>query len=189
MKREELKELGLNDEQVSAVMANYGKSINDYNEQVANLTSERDSLKEQVSDRDGQLERLKKSAGKDNDDLKEQIKKLQEANHASAEHYQEQLAGQAKAFKIEGALRDAKAKNIKAVLSLIDTDKVEVAKDGSLSGLTDQIDAVKKSDDYLFDADQQHHQVTINPSFADNGNNGAGESLTARIAQRMASEQ
>lgn len=162
MKREELKELGLNDDQVSAVMANYGKSVNEYKEQVNNLTSERDSLKGQVSDRDSQLESLKKSAGKDNDDLKEQIKKLQDDNKTSAEQYQQQMAAQAKSFKIEGALRDAKAKNVKAVLSLIDTDKVEVNKDGNLSGLTDQIDAVKKSDSYLFEDTKKPAQVHVN---------------------------
>lgn len=185
MKREDLKELGLNDDQISSVMASYGKSINEYKEQVASLTSERDSLKSQIGDRDDQLETLKKSAGQDNDDLKQQIKDLQDANKANADKYKADMAAQAKSFKIEGALRDAKARNAKAVLSLIDTDKVEVTKDGSLSGLDDQISAVKESDGYLFDTAEPKSHVTINPSFKDNGGSDK-ESMTDRIAARLA---
>ena len=184
MKREDLKELGLNDDQISSVMASYGKSINDYKEQVASLTSERDSLKSQIGDRDDQLETLKKSAGQDND-LKQQIKDLQDANKANADKYKADMAAQAKSFKIEGALRDAKARNVKAVLSLIDTDKVEVTKDGSLSGLDDQISAVKESDGYLFDTAEPKSHVTINPSFKDNGGSDK-ESMADRIAARLA---
>lgn len=164
MKREDLKELGLNDDQISSVMANYGKSINEYKEQVANLTSERDALKGQITDRDGQLETLKKSAGKDNDDLKQQIKDLQDANKANKEKYQQQIASQAKSFKIEGALRDAKARNVKTVLALIDTDKVSVGDDGKLVGLNDQIEAAKRSDGYLF-AETSKPKVEINNGF------------------------
>ena len=68
---------------------------------------------------------------------------------------------------------------------MIDTDKVEVAKDGSLSGLTDQIDAVKKSDGYLFNSEEKPDQVRINPGFKDNGNNGS-DNLTSKIADRLA---
>src|SRR5699024_427957 len=118
-------------------------------EQVDSLTSERDNLKQQVSDRDGQLDDLRKNAGK-NEELEATIKQLQEDNKAAAAKYQNDLAAKEKGFKIEGALRDAKAKNVKAVLSLIDTEKVSVQKDGTLDGLTDQIEAVKKSDSYLF---------------------------------------
>ena len=45
MKREELKELGLNDDQIAAVMTSYGKEVNPLKEQVDSLTSERDNLK------------------------------------------------------------------------------------------------------------------------------------------------
>ena len=72
------------------------------------------------------------------------------------------------------------------MLSLIDTGKVEVAKDGSLSGLTDQIDAVKKSDSYLFDGDAaKGTQVHINHGFKDNGNGGS-DNITNKIAARLA---
>lgn len=188
MKRETLKEHGLTDEQIDFVMAENGKDVNALNEKVNGLTSERDGLQKQVTDRDTQLNDLKKST-KDNDELQSQIKQLQEDNKTAQQKYQNDLAAQTKSFKIEGALRDAKARNVKAVLSLIDTDKVEVAKDGSLSGLTEQIDAVKKSDSYLFDSDaNKAKQVRINPGFKDNGNDDP-DNLTSKIAARLANAE
>lgn len=187
MKREELKELGLNDDQIAAVMTSYGKEVNPLKEQVDSLTSERDNLKQQVSDRDGQLDDLRKNAGK-NEELEATIKQLQEDNKATAAKYQNDLAAKEKGFKIEGALRDAKAKNVKAVLSLIDTEKVSVQKDGTLDGLTDQIEAVKKSDSYLFDAENAGQPIKFGGNFGNgDNNNGAGkDDIASRIAARFA---
>lgn len=187
MKREELKELGLNDDQIAAVMTSYGKEVNPLKEQVDSLTSERDNLKQQVSDRDGQLDDLRKNAGK-NEELEATIKQLQEDNKVAAAKYQNDLAAKEKGFKIEGALRDAKAKNVKAVLSLIDTEKVSVQKDGTLDGLTDQIEAVKKSDSYLFDTENTVQPIKFGGNFGNgDNNNGAGkDDIASRIAARFA---
>lgn len=187
MKREELKELGLNDDQIAAVMTSYGKEVNPLKEQVDSLTSERDNLKQQVSDRDGQLDDLRKNAGK-NEELQATIKQLQDDNKAAAAKYQNDLAAKEKGYKIEGALRDAKAKNVKAVLSLIDTEKVSVQKDGTLDGLTDQIEAVKKSDSYLFDAENAGQPIKFGGNFGNgDNNNGAGkDDIASRIAARFA---
>lgn len=187
MKREELKELGLNDDQIAAVMTSYGKEVNPLKEQVDSLTSERDNLKQQVSDRDGQLDDLRKNAGK-NEELQATIKQLQDDNKAAAAKYQNDLAAKEKGFKIEGALRDAKARNVKAVLSLIDTDKVSVQKDGTLDGLTDQIAAVKQSDSYLFDGETKVDQpIKFGGNFGNGDNNGAGkDDIASRIAARFA---
>ena len=188
MKREDLKELGLNDDQIAAVMIAYGKEVNPLKEQVDSLTSERDSLKQQVSDRDGQLDDLRKNAGK-NEELEATIKQLQDDNKAAAAKYQNDLAAKEKGFKIEGALRDAKARNVKAVLSLIDTNKVSVQKDGTLDGLTDQIAAVKKSDSYLFDGEAKVDKpIKFGGNFGNgDNNNGAGkDDIASRIAARFA---
>ena len=83
-------------------------------------------------------------------------------------------------------MRDAKAKNIKTVLPLIDTDKVSVNKDGSLTGLSEQIDAVKKDNSYLFDAEQPKPNISLGSKF-NNGNddNSGSDDIVNNIAQRM----
>lgn len=185
MKRDDLKEQGLNETQINFVMSQNGKDINALNEKITSLTNERDGLQSQIADRDNQLNDLKKSV-KDNDALKDQIKQLQEDNKTATQKYQDQLASQSKSFKIEGALRDAKAKNIKTVLPLIDTDKVSVNKDGSLTGLSEQIDAVKKDNSYLFDAEQPKPNISLGSKF-NNGNddNSGSDDIVNNIAQRM----
>lgn len=52
MKREDLKNLGLTDEQIEKVMAEHGKDITSLQEKVNGLTSERDGLKSQLDERD-----------------------------------------------------------------------------------------------------------------------------------------
>ena len=178
--------MGLNDDQIASVMTAYGKEVNPLKEQLDSMKSERDSLKQQVSDRDGQLDDLRKNAGK-NEELEAQIKQLQDDNKANATKYQNELAAKEKSFKIEGALRDAKAKNVKAVISLIDTDKVSVKKDGTLDGLTDQLDAVKKSDGYLFETDEPKNRINIGGNFSNNDNTDTGkDSIASHIAARFA---
>ena len=184
MKRDDLKEHGLSEEQINFVMAQNGKDVNALNDKINGLTSERDGLQKQIDDRDEQLTTLKKSA-KDNEELQGQIKQLQEDNKTAKQNYQDQLAKQNKSFKIEGALRDAKAKNIKTVLPLIDTEKVSVNDDGSLNGLSEQLDAVKKDNSFLFEADQSKPNVTLSNNLSNSDNNNSGDGLVDRIAQRM----
>lgn len=185
MKREDLKQLGLSAEQVDAVMKAHGQDVNGLKEQLESMTTERDGLQSQVKERDKQLSQLEKNAG-DNEDLMNQIKQLKEDNKAAKADYESKLAAQTKSFKIDSALRDAKAKNIKAVRSLIDTEKVSVGDDGKVIGLAEQLDAVKKSDGYLFNTAEEapKPKVTLGNSFKD-GAKPTGDSLTARIAQRL----
>ena len=51
---------------------------------------------------------------------------------------------------IEAALMSAGAKNVKAARSLLDDSKLKLGDDGKVSGLEDQINAIKKSDSYMF---------------------------------------
>ena len=62
MKREDLKNLGLTDEQIEKVMAEHGKDITSLQEKVNGLTNERDGLKSQLDERDQQLVDLQKNS-------------------------------------------------------------------------------------------------------------------------------
>ena len=185
MKREELKEHGLSEEQINFVMAQNGKDVNALNYKINCLTSERDGLQKQIDDRDEQLTTLKKSA-KDNEELQSQIKQLQDENKTAKQNYQDQLAKQNKSFKIEGALRDAKAKNIKTVLPLIDTDKVSVNDDGTLNGLSEQLESVKKDNSYLFGEEQKPSRIEMTNHFQDENNHKQGDAMVDKIAERFA---
>lgn len=52
--------------------------------------------------------------------------------------------------EVDRALMEAKARNLELARKALDLSKVTVAQDGSVSGLSQQLDALKKSDGYLF---------------------------------------
>lgn len=108
MKREDLKNLGLTDEQIEKVMAEHDKDITNLQEKVSSLTNERDK----------QLDRLQKSS-KDVDDLNEQIKQLQSDNKKANEEWQNKLATQTKNFKIETALREADEEEFETLVEVM----------------------------------------------------------------------
>lgn len=153
MKREFLKDMKLTDEQIDAIMAENGKDVNSLKEQVNSLTNEKDGLQSQLTERDTQLKDLKGKV-KDSDELTAEIDQLQKANKEAKEKYEADLTAQQKSFLVDKALASAGARNAKAVSSLLDLDSVEV-KDGQLTGLDDQLKALRDSDGYMFKEDTQ----------------------------------
>ena len=112
-----------------------------------------------VKERDNQLETLKNSTG-DVDSLKEQIETLQADNKAKDEAHAAEIKQLKIDTAIDVALGDAKAKNKVAVKALLkDMDKAELDADGAIKGLAEQIEALQKSDSYLFEGKTTKAQV------------------------------
>ena len=104
-----------------------------------------------VKERDKQLEDVKKSTG-DNEELKKQIEQLQEDNKAAKQKYEADIKKMQIDNAVQTALKDAGAKNVAATMALLkDLDKAELAEDGTVKGLADQIQSLQKSESYLFD--------------------------------------
>ena len=153
MNKEDLIAMGLTEEQAKKVMdsldGNYVTKTR-FNE----VNEENKTLKKSVSDRDKQLEDLKKSSG-DNEELKKQIETLQQENANQKKAHDAEMTQLRLDNAIDAALTAAGAKNIKAVRALIDTSKVKVGEDGKLTGFDDLLSAAQKSDSYLFTEKQQ----------------------------------
>ncbi|MEH6988131.1 MAG: phage scaffolding protein [Bacillota bacterium] len=120
------------------------------------VNNDNKDLKKQLKDRDEQLSDLKiKAAG--NEELTKQINDLTELNKKTASDYQAKLDQQAFDFALKEALSGAKAKNPKAVEALLNKEAIKL--DGEkLLGLEEQLKAIKESDSYLFETEQQQHQ-------------------------------
>ncbi|MGG3982721.1 MAG: phage scaffolding protein [Bacillota bacterium] len=112
------------------------------------LNDDKKELKNQLNQRDKQLEDLRKRA-KDNEELHSKIKEIQDANEKTVADYEAKIQQQQKDFAIERALRDAKARNPKAVKALLDLENVKLDGD-KLLGLDEQLKAIQESDKYLF---------------------------------------
>lgn len=158
MKKDFLAQLGLNEEQAQAVLVQYGKDVTSIKASNEQLQTQVDELTTQVGDRDKQLKKLEKAAG-DNAELQKEIADLREKNEKQANEWQTKISEQSKNFSISNALRDAGAKNVKAVTALLDMDKVSVDDNGNLIGLSDQVKALQETDAYLFAQKQEEQQV------------------------------
>lgn len=109
---------------------------------------ERNRYKDLAAEHENQLNDLKVGL-KDNDSLKAQIADLQAKNKQAMEDYEKQLKDQRFAFAVERAVAKADARNVKAVVALL--DKTKISLDGeNLLGFDEQIAALKESDPYLF---------------------------------------
>ena len=158
MNKEDLIAMGLTEEQAKKVMDSLDGNFvtkTRFNE----VNEENKTLKKSVSDRDKQLEDLKKSSG-DNAALQQQISDLQKQNADQQKAHDEELAKLKLDNAVEIALSGAKAKNGKAVKAMLDMSKVKLGEDGKLSGFDEQIEALKKSDSYMFDVQQTQQQFT-----------------------------
>lgn len=165
MKREFLKSLELSEEVIDKIMTENGNDINGLKAKQTELEDQIKDYKTQVSDRDKQLEELKKSAG-DSESLKVQIDKLQEDNKKATEAYEEKIKTMGIENAVNLALTNAKAKNAKAVKALLDLTDAKLNDDGTIKGLDKQIEKLKESDAYLFDGETK----TVNGAKPAEGN-------------------
>lgn len=113
------------------------------------VIAERDNAKKDRDDVVKQLGALQKETG-DVQSLKDKIQELQD----NAKESEKAHAAEIQTLKINNAvdtaLIGAKALNVKAVKALLNLEKAELAEDGTVKGLADQITALQKSDSYLF---------------------------------------
>ena len=160
MKRSELEALGLTKEQVDEVIKINGADIENAKKtaetEVQNAQKEVDLLKDQVKDRDKQLETLKATAG-DNETLSKQIADLQTENATAKENHEKEMNRLKVDFAVEKALTGANAKNVKAVKALLDLEDAKLDKEGNVKGLQEQIDKLTAAEDtkFLFDVPEQ----------------------------------
>ena len=163
MNKESLMAMGLNEEQAQKVLTSLDGNYVPKSK-FQEVSEENKTLKKSVSDRDKQLEDLKKSSG-DNAALQQQISDLQKANADQQKAHEQELSQLKLDNAIDLALSGAKAKNSKAVKAVMDLSKVKLGEDGQLTGFSEQLEALQKSDGYLFDAPQpiKHQFVGFQP--------------------------
>lgn len=157
MKRKFLEDMGLEKEQVDKILdensQDIGKAKGDSEKIQKDLdaaNAEVESLKGQISDRDKQLETLKNSTG-DVEAMKKQIATLQADNKAKDDAHAAEIKKMKVDAAVDAALTSSGAINTKAVVPFLkDLDKAELAEDGTVKGLAEQIEALIKADDTKF---------------------------------------
>lgn len=179
MKREELRKLGLTDEQIDSVMNIHGDDMNaqkatigTLNEQIATLTTERDGLKTQVSDRDKDIAELKKSAG-DNEALTKQLTDLQTRYDTETADLKKSLDDQARNFAVEALFSGVEFTSAFAKKAAIAEFKAgnHEFKDGKFTGGSDIIKKMQTENPDAFKVKE------ANPDKKDEPGNGGDKKL------------
>lgn len=152
MNREFLKKLGLEDDAVNSIMAEYGKAVEKYKNDAETLKTrdtEIASLNEQLKAANAQIEDFK---GVDIDGIKKAAEEYKTKFEQSEKAAKESLDKLKFDYALDSALTGAKAKNNKAVKALLELDGIRF-KDGKLSGFDEQIQNLKQENGYLFDTE------------------------------------
>lgn len=181
MKREELKALGLTDEQINEVMKVNGTDIEAVKTKATDLETQMKALNDSIKERDTQLESLKATSG-DAESLKSQIAALQETNTKQAQ----ESAAKLKEIQVNSAIKLAltnKVHDADIVAGLIAKDKLLIQDDGSILGLDDQIKTLQESKKFLFTEQGAPGEGT--PGFKI-GNPGTGDTGAAGIDAAIA---
>lgn len=117
------------------------------------LEQQKNQLETSVNDYKTQMETLKTAAG-DNEDLKNQIAQLQQQNQQKDQEHQKEL----KELKLTNAIKmavTASTHDSELVAGLLDRNKLILGEDGKITGLDEQVKALKESKPFLFKAEQK----------------------------------
>lgn len=179
MNREELKALGLTDEQINSVMASHGQVVNATKQDLSDVTSERDGLKTTLGERDTQLNALKDV---DPEKLKQEIADLQTANDTAKTEYENGL----KDLQLSNAINLAltgKVHDEEVASTLINKEKLVIGDDGKIVGLDEQLTSLQESKAYLFKPAEGEGQAN-KPNFTiGNHQKGSGAITKQQIMQ------
>ena len=192
MKREFLKDLGIEDKEIiSKILDENSADIGKAKAEMETLNKQNTELQNQLDKKTAEYDSLKEST-KDYEDLSANNKKLSADNaQLVADKKQLELDLDSKVSQIlkthaiENSVRDAKAKNTKAVMALLDMEKITY-KDNQLSGINEQLEALKSGDDtsFLF-GDAQGAPSGTHVNNPPNGGNGGTPPTSKTLAEAV----
>ena len=153
MKKEELLNIGLTEEQADKVFAMNGKDIEKHKKAAEDARADKEALEQQVADRDKDIAELKKTSG-DAAKIQEKLDELQGKYDKETEAYKAQLAQRDYQTAIDKAIADRGVKFSsksaeKAFRAGIGDSKLEM-KDGALDGFDKYLEKAKSEDPSAF---------------------------------------
>lgn len=163
MKKEELLELGLNEEQANKILAMNGKDIERHKKAAEDAKADKEAVEKQLADRDKDIEALK---ALDADGLKKQLEDLQTKYNTETEQYKTQLSDRDYSDALTRAIAGANIKFSskaaeKAFIADLKANRLEL-KDGALQGFEDYHKAQMEADPAAFQSDTKPPVFTKN---------------------------
>lgn len=146
MKRDFLKNLGIEDKEI------IDKILDENSSDIGRAKGELETYKNKVSELEGSIQEkdskiadLEKSVG-DTKTLNDKIAELESAKTQLETDLNTKVTEIQKTHSIENKIRDEKGKNVKAIMALLDLDKITF-ENNQLNGLDDQLATLKEASD------------------------------------------
>ena len=149
MKRDFLKNLGIEDKElIDKILDENSFDIGKAKGDIQTYKDKVQELTQTIKEKDSEISSLTSKVG-DTESLTQQISQLQADNTNLTNELNTKVSKLQKSHAIENSVRDAKAKNVKAVMALLDIDKITL-EDGALKGIQDQLESLTKGEDTAF---------------------------------------
>lgn len=187
MKREELKSMGLTDEQIESVMAKNGAEVAALNTQITTLKSEKSQLendKKVLEKEKGDKEKALADLQKNTITKEEYDKKVKEIEDNAKKEHADYIFNEL----LKQAFKDAKVRStdntINAVKASLDLAKITTDKEGkTLIGIKEQLDALKKTDPHFFETKVGGSSTNEPGGNGGKGDDGDGVSMASNFAK------
>lgn len=151
-----MEELGIDEEIAQQIIILHGKDIEKLKDQKEAAEATAKQFEDQLAEASATIEGFKEL---DIDGIKAAADEWKAKAETTAKEAEETVKKLKFEHKLEDHLKSAKAKNIKAVKALLEMDKIALGEDDSLSGLDEQLEAIRENDEYLFESDDGTPQI------------------------------
>lgn len=179
MKKEEFVTLGITEDMAEKAAEASKKELEGFvpRTRFNDVNEAKKKLETDIAERDTQLETLRKSSG-DSEALKTQIETLQAENKTAKEKYEADM----KDLKMSTAIKlslSGKAHDEDLVSGLFDRTKLILGEDGKITGLDEQLNALKSQKAFLF---KEGNPDEGKPPYTPQGGDPAKVGYAAQIA-------
>ncbi len=149
MKRDFLKNLGIEDKEIiDKILDENSADIGRAKGELETYKTKVTTLEADIKSKDTEIEKLTKANG-DVEELNKKIEQLEADKTKLTDDLTNQTTALKKTHAIENGVRDAKGKNVKAIMALLDIDKITYEND-ELGGLKEQLEGLQKGEDSSF---------------------------------------
>ena len=189
MRREFLKNLGIEDKDIiDKILDENSTDIGKAKGELQTYKDKVSELEESIKTKDKDIKTLQDQVG-DTKALKDQIAQLETDKTNLTNDLNTKVSAIQKSHAIETGVRDAKARNIKAVIAQLDMDKITF-ENGELAGLSEQLESLKQGEDtsFLFGETSNPPAGThLNnpPSGGNGGNPPTGKTFAEAVASAL----
>ena len=187
MKTEFLKNLGITEQSViDQIMAENGRDVNAAKTDLNTYKQKVTDLEGQITAKDNEIATLNTKVG-EVETLRNENTQLKTDKTNLTNDLNTKVNEIKKTYAIESGVRDAKARNVKAVIAQLDMSKITYEND-ELGGLTEQLEELKKGDDtsFLFGEVQSAPYGThVYTPPANGGNPTTNTSFTDAVANAL----